>query len=175
MVRAFDHLPALDIIHFDAHMDYAHDYQGHLYAHGSPIRRCAELPFVRNITSIGIRVAREEPYREAVKRGNRIITADGLRTLGPRGLVEQLPRAEAIYVTLDIDALDPTEAPGTGTAVPGGLGYLQVRDVLRMLPQVGPVVGMDLVEVAPVYDSADNTSRLGAQLILDLLTAVFSR
>lgn len=175
VVRAFDHLPAVDIIHFDAHMDYAHDYQGHLYAHGSPIRRCAELPFVRNITSIGIRVAREEPYRAAIERGNRIITSNRFRTLGARGVVDQLPRADAIYVTLDIDALDPTEAPGTGTAVPGGLGYLQVRDVLRLLPQVGPVVGMDLVEVAPVYDSADNTSRLGAQLILDLLTAVFSR
>ena len=173
-VSAFDGVSALDVLHFDAHMDYVHDYQGVLLTHGSPIRRCAELPFVRSITSIGVRVARREPYEDALRRGNRVITADRFRQLGPRESAAQVPSTGALYVTVDVDVLDPTVAPGTGAPVAGGLTYLELREALRAIPSRGRVVGFDVVEVAPPYDVAGNTAGVAAKLVLDLVTAVFS-
>ncbi|MBI4234018.1 MAG: agmatinase [Chloroflexi bacterium] len=172
-VRGFDRYPSLDIVHFDAHMDYEHHYQGSLYWHGSPIRRCAELPFVRNITSIGVRVARRKPYEAARERGNLVITTERLRQLGPQGAAALVPRADVLYVTLDIDVLDPAQAPGTGTPAPGGLTYFEVRDALREVMRKGTVVGMDVVEVAPSYDWAQNTAQVAAKLIIDVLSVRF--
>lgn len=172
-VRAFAGFDTIDIVHFDAHMDYSHDYQGVLYTHGSPIRRCAELPFVREISSIGIRVAQKKPYEEAMQRGVHLLTADQFRDLGPRRAMEQVPASDAIYLTLDIDVLDPTQAPGTGTPEPGGLTYLELREALRQLPSRGRIVGVDLVEVAPNYDWAETTTRAAARLLRDLLSVLF--
>ncbi|MBI4336805.1 MAG: agmatinase [Chloroflexi bacterium] len=172
-VRGFDRFTSLAVVHFDAHMDYSHDYQGSLYGHGSPIRRCAELPFVGPISHIGIRTARQRPVEESRGRGNLIVTTEQFRRLGPAGVAAAVPQAEYLYITLDIDVLDPTSAPGTGTPVIGGLTYREVRDCLRELPRRGRVVGMDLVEVAPPYDWAETTARTGAQLIIDLLSVLF--
>jgi agmatinase len=119
-VRAFADFGKIDIVHFDAHMDYSHDYQGVLYTHGSPIRRCAELPFVRGTSSIGIRVAHKKTYEEAMQRGVHVLTADQFRNLGPKRAMEQVLASDAIYLTIDIDVLDPIYAPGTGTPEPGG-------------------------------------------------------
>ena len=173
VVRAFDQYSPLDIVHFDAHMDFTHDIQGVLYAHGSPIRRLSELPFVRNITSIGVRKAREDVYREALERGVSIVTAEQLRDLGPEGAIARVPEHRHLYVTLDIDVLDPSYAPGTGTPAAGGLSYFEVRDCLLALARRGQVVGFDLVEVAPPYDPAQVTTRVAAQLIIDFLSALF--
>lgn len=173
VVRAFEGNAPLDIVHFDAHMDFTHDIQGVLYAHGSPIRRVSELPFVRNITSIGVRKARHDVYREALERGVRIITAEQLRSLGPERATAQVPPSQRLYVTLDIDVLDPTYAPGTGTPAAGGLSYFELRDALLEVTRRGQVVGFDLVEVAPPYDPSQITTRVAAQLIIDLLSVLF--
>jgi agmatinase len=173
VLQAFSEFKSVDIVHFDAHMDYVHDYQGIRFTHGSPIRRCAELSFVNEITSIGVRVARQEPFDDAIKRGNRILSADRFRELGATQAIAQVPRSDAIYVTIDIDVLNPAEAPGTGTPVVGGLTYLELREAIRRIPTRGRVVGLDLVEVSPPYDVSEQTSRLAGQLILDFLTSVW--
>ncbi|MBI2165024.1 MAG: agmatinase [Chloroflexi bacterium] len=173
IVRALERYKPLDIVHFDAHMDYVHDYQGVLFSHGSPMRRCSELPFVRHITSIGVRDFKRRPYQEAVARGNLVISADEFRRLGPAAVVQQIPASQHLYVTIDIDCLDPSVAPGTGTPVPGGLTYLEVRDTLRLLPGKGKAVAFDVVEVAPNYDWAELTSRVAARLIIEFLTVLF--
>lgn len=173
-VRAFQRYDPLDIVHFDAHLDFTHAYQGEvMYAHGSPIRRCSELSFVRNITSIGLRVVRKDPYEDALQRGVQMISAGRFRELGPEGVVEIVPEARNLYVTVDIDVLDPMQAPGTGTPAVGGLFYEELRDALRLLPSRGRIVGLDVVEVAPMYDHAETTTRVAAQLILDLLGVLF--
>ena len=173
VLQAFSGLEAVDIVHFDAHMDYVDDYQGVRLTHGSPIRRCAELPFVNQITSIGVRVARQEPFEDALKRGNHILTADRFRELGPAKAISQIPKSNAIYVTIDIDVLNPAEAPGTGTPVVGGLTYLELREAIRSIPARGRVVGLDLVEVSPPYDVSEQTSRLAGQIILDVLSSIW--
>ena len=172
-VRGLGRFAPLNIVHFDAHMDYAHDYQGVLHTHGSPIRRCRELPYVGHISSVGIRSAKRKPYEESQKDGNLIITSTRFRHLGTAGVVELIPQAENLYITFDIDVVDPSQAPGTGTPEVGGLYYHELRDCLVGLVRKSNLVGFDLVEVAPPYDASEITSLLAARLIADALAARF--
>jgi agmatinase len=173
VVRGLGRFAPLNIVHFDAHLDYTHDYQGVAYTHGSPIRRCRELPFVNHITSVGIRTARRKPYEDSQRDGSLIITTNRFRELGPQGIVDLIPEAENLYITFDIDVMDPSQAPGTGTPEIGGLFYHEARECLTALIKKCNLIGFDLVEVAPPYDSSELTSQLGARLIVDVLAAWF--
>ncbi len=165
----------LSVVHIDAHLDYRDDVGGMRYGHGCPIRRCAELPFVQEIVTLGIRGLRadEDDLEAARLRGNRVVTAAAIRRLGVPAALEQVPSAGRLYVTLDIDALDPGVAPGTGTPDPGGLSYTEVRDLLQGIAGKGCVVGCDLVEVNPGLDPTGVTPLTAAQLIIEFLAAVF--
>jgi agmatinase len=173
VVRGLSRFAPLNLVPFDAHLDYSHDYQGILQTHGSPIRRSRELPFVNHITSIGIRTARRKPYEESQRDGSLIITTQRFRQVGPEQVVNLIPRGENLYITLDIDVMDPSQAPGTGTPEVGGLFYQEIRDCLLPLIRQHNVIGFDLVEIAPPYDSSEITSQLGATLIIDMLAARF--
>ncbi|MBI2872704.1 MAG: agmatinase [Chloroflexi bacterium] len=173
VVRAFDGHGPLDVVHLDAHQDFTHSLQGVQFHHGCPIRRVRELPFVGHITSLGIRWARKDVYEDALRLGVHTITREQFAEKGAIQVAEELPTAERLYISLDIDVLDPACAPGTGAPAPGGLTYLEVRDFFRALAKRSHVVGMDVVEVAPVYDSAQVTAYTAAKLIIDLLSAVF--
>lgn len=173
VVRGLSGFAPLSIVHFDAHLDYTHDLQGVLHTHGSPIRRCRELPFVDHITSVGLRSVRRKPCEEAQRDGNLMVSAARFKELGPRAVADLIPKAENLYITLDIDALDPSQAPGTGTPEVGGLFYHETRECLRALVAGSNLVGFDLVEVAPPYDSSEITSQLAASLIIDILAARF--
>ena len=172
-VRAFEHFAPLDVVHLDAHEDFSHSLQGVQYHHGCPIRRVRELPFVRNITSVGIRWARKDVYEEALRLGVRHVTAEEFLREGAARIAEAVPSTESLYISLDVDVLDPAYAPGTGTPVPGGLSYFQVRDFLKALARCSRVVGFDVMEVAPAYDWAQTTAMNAAKLIIDLLSVVF--
>ena len=124
---------------------------------------------MRHVTSLGIRHARKQVYAEALGRGVKTITTSQLKEMGPDKAISQIPEAQYIYVTLDIDVLDPTSAPGTGTPVIGGLSYFDLRDILVQVPRRGRIVGMDVVEVAPPYDVSQVTAMTAARLIIDLL------
>ena len=163
----------LDIVHFDAHLDYTHHYHGAMLTHGSPIRRCHELEHVGNITSVGIRSVRREPYEEAVSHGNGIITLRQFRALGPEAVAESIPVGSNLYVTFDVDALDPIQAPGTGTPEVGGLFYDEARRCLETLVRRSNLVAFDVVEVAPPYDVSQLTVQVAARLIMDILAARF--
>ena len=163
----------LDIVHFDAHLDYTHHYHGALLTHGSPIRRCHELEHVGNITSVGIRSVRREPYEEAVSHGNGIITLRQFREQGPEAVAESIPVGANLYITFDVDALDPTQAPGTGTPEVGGLFYEEARRCLETLVRRSNLVAFDVVEVAPPYDVSQLTVQVAARLIMDVLAARF--
>lgn len=173
VVQALSAFEPLDIVHFDAHMDYSHEAQGVLYTHGSPIRRCRELPFVRNITSMGIRKESRKVYEEAIADGNLIVTTKKFKSLGPADAVSLVPQSENLYVTIDVDVLDPTHAPGTGTPETGGLIFEELRDSLIELAKNHRVIGFDIVEVAPPYDLSGITAKVGGQLIIDFLSEIF--
>lgn len=175
VVRGLEGSGPLSLVHIDAHLDYRDDVGGVRFGHGCPIRRIAELPFIRHITSLGIRGLRadEDDLSEARRRGNRVLTAAEIRRVGIAGAIAQVPMDDRIYVTLDIDALDPGIAPGTGTPDPGGLSYEEARDLLQGIAQKGRVVGFDLVEVNPWLDPTGVTALLSAQLIVESLASIF--
>jgi agmatinase len=173
VLRAFENVP-LSIVHFDSHMDFADDILGIRISHANPLKRASELGNIRQITQIGIRgLLNPEIYIDEAKEfGAHVITATQAIKHGSDRVISQIPESENIYVTFDIDALDPSVAPGTGTPGPGGFTYLQMREMLTALPRKGKIMGFDLVEVNPLYDPAGITSQVAARLILDFLAGI---
>jgi len=173
VVRAFKD-KTFDMVQFDTHMDFADDILGIKISHANPIKRASELDSVNEITQIGIRgLLNPELFIEEGKEyGSKVITAKDAIKSGADWVISQVPYAENIYVTIDIDALDPSVAPGTGTPEPGGFNYMQMREMLTALPKRGRIIGFDLVEVNPLYDPAGVTAQVAARLILDFLAAI---
>ncbi len=167
----------LAVIHFDAHCDTWADHFGEPSGHGTWVYEAMQEGLVVDacFTQIGIRSAGERAAREYVRsRGGQIFTARDLRGLeSPTQLAPMLAAMRQrlaahgnppVYLSLDIDCLDPAFAPGTGTPEPGGLSSNQVLSVLEELADL-PLVGMDCVEVAPSYDHAELTSNVAAHLV----------
>ena len=105
--------------------------------------------------------------------GSDILSVRQMRALGPRGVIDRIPKGARVYVTLDIDAFCPSIAPGTGTPSHGGFAYYEVLEMLQALARRNEVVGIDLVEVAPDYDPTGSTAILAAQVLLNFLGFVF--
>ena len=171
--RGFDSYADLDVVHFDAHMDFSHELQGTFYNHGCPIRRCYDLPNVRNITSLGIRKATPVVYEDAISKGVKVVTTDQFKAMGPEAAVREVPAGGNAYLTVDVDVIDPVQMPGTGSPAPGGLSYFEMREALIALSKRVNIVGCDFVEVAPSYDHAQTSTMCTAKLILDLLAELF--
>ena len=156
----------LTLVHFDAHTD-TWPSSGNGVNHGTMFHQAALEGLVRPETSsqIGIRTVNEDTL------GFRVITASEVHRKSGREIAEEV-RARAgespVYITFDIDCLDPAYAPGTGTPVPGGLSSFQALDIIRELRGIN-VVGMDVVEVAPAYDHAEITALAAAQIAIELL------
>jgi agmatinase len=174
-VRAFSELGPIDVFHFDAHLDYNDDVCGVKYANGNPLKRISELPFVDRIVQVGMRGirAREDAFSDSTDRGNLIITAAQVRQEGVDEIIARFPKGNNIFVTVDIDVLDPPIAPGTGAPCPDGLLYRELKALLQGAAGCGKVVGMDLVEVNPMIDLTGLTPAVAAMTILEFLGAVF--
>jgi len=178
VVRAFERFGPLDIVHIDAHLDFIEDVEGMKYASGSPLRRMREHGFVRHMTHLGIRDirSRASDYADATRLGSRIVTREAIREQGTSAIVDQLPEMGNVYVTIDIDGLDPSIAPGTGSPTVDGLLYHEVIKLLQgVAKKKGNVVGFDVVEVNPSVDLHGQTSLLASTLIAEFLGAIFDR
>lgn len=171
LIRALAQEQDLAIVQLDAHLDYTDAIGGFARSNSSPIRRAAELPFVGEITTIGVRGLRVNPeaYQAALARGNRIVRQSEIRRDGIGAALRALPVGKRVYVTLDIDVLDPAVAPGTSSPEFEGMSVTEVRTVLREVARTNDVVGMDLVEVNPYLDHGSMTSLLGARLLVELM------
>lgn len=167
----------LALVHFDAHCDTWPDHFGEPSGHGTWVHEAFEEGLVepRLTIQLGIRSAASPPIsRYVADRGGLIYTARDLRGLESstqlagvtRAVRERLAAAGSppLYLSLDIDCLDPAYAPGTGTPEPGGLSSAQVLTLLEDLSDLG-WVGMDLCEVAPAYDHAELTSNAAANFV----------
>lgn len=177
VVRAFETYQPLHVVHIDAHLDYNDSVEGVRLANGSPIRRVSELNFVGQIVQIGMRGirGRKDAYDDSISRGNRIITMSDFRRMGMDEVLSQIPDKKNLYVTIDIDALDPSVAPGTTAPDFDGMTYREMRDVLVGIASRGSVVGFDLVEVNPFLDPVGITQSAAVTLILQFLGAIFDR
>lgn len=163
------------LVHFDAHVDTWPDNFGQPLAHGSPFFHALEEGLVdpRRMIQIGIRSPMpREVHDWTVGRGVTIVTAEQVHLQGPEWAAESIRRVvgdDPAYLSFDIDAIDPGQAPGTGTPEVGGLFTWQVMGILRRLAGLR-FVGMDVVEVAPAYDLSEITALAAASILWQYLT-----
>ena len=176
ILRALASEKPLSMIHFDSHTDLFDSYfDGNRYTHGTPFRRAVEEGLLdpKRVVQIGIRGTaynrEDRDFADAV--GIRIIPIEEFFT---RGVAEVMSEARQIvgnsatYISYDIDFVDPTFAPGTGTPEVGGPNSYQAMQVVRELAGVN-IVGADLVEVSPPFDTNGATAWLGVSLMFELL------
>jgi len=171
-VRAFDDQEPVHIVQIDAHLDFVDERHGVRSGHGNPMFRAAESDHVHGLSQIGIRnvsSTSREGYVAARDAGSDIISVRQFRKLGVEGVLDRIPAGVRYYVTIDIDGFDPSIAPGTGTPSHGGFLYYEGLELLAGLAERGPVVGIDLVEVAPDYDQSSTTAILAAQLLMNFI------
>jgi len=177
------HGEALALVHFDAHCDTWTDHFGEPSGHGTWVYEAIQEGLVSpaHAVQVGIRSSGERAAREYVQdQGGAIYTARALRGLDGAGLQPVLQAIRdrigqrPVYLSLDIDVLDPAFAPGTGTPEPGGLSSSQV---LTFLEELQPLqwVGMDCVEVAPAYDHTELTSHAAATFVWTYLSGQVAR
>jgi agmatinase len=163
------------LLHFDAHLDTWDTYFGAAYTHGTPFRRAFEEGLLQRERSIhvGIRGPMFSPQDlvDDAGFGFRIVTAMDLETAGVAGAVERVAQRVGdapLYVSIDIDVLDPAAAPGTGTPEAGGLTSRELLGILRGL-RGRRLVAADIVEVAPAYDHAEITATAAAHAAYELI------
>lgn len=171
-INAFDDQEPFHLVQIDAHLDFVDERHGVRFGHGNPMRRAAEKSYVTGLTQVGIRnvsSTAKEGYEDARQMGSDILSVRHLRKLGVEGILERVPANKRYYLTIDIDAFDPSIAPGTGTPSHGGFLYYEVLEFLDGLSKRGDIVGVDLVEVAPDYDHTGSTAILAAQVLMNLI------
>ncbi|EGL19982.1 MULTISPECIES: agmatinase [Paenibacillus] len=158
--------PDLALIHIDAHADLREQYEGEPLSHSTPIRKAAELIGGKNVYQFGIRSGMREEFEYARKNLN----------LYPFEVLEPLKKVlpelagRPVYLTIDIDVLDPSAAPGTGTAEAGGITSKELLAAIHAIAGSElNIVGADVVEVAPVYDPSEQTQIVAAKLIREIL------
>jgi agmatinase len=158
--------PDLALIHIDAHADLREQYEGEPLSHSTPIRKAAELIGGVNVYQFGIRSGTKEEFRYARENIN----------LYPFEVLEPLQKVlptlgnRPVYVTVDIDVLDPSAAPGTGTAEAGGITSKELLAAIHAIARSAvQVVGADIVEVAPIYDPSEQTPIVAAKLVREML------
>ncbi|UJH71268.1 agmatinase [Ornithinimicrobium sp. INDO-MA30-4] len=177
-------LGKVSMIHFDAHADTGDMEFGSLWGHGQPMRRLIESGAVRGdrFLQVGLRGYWPEPETLSWMAGEKMRSFE-MTEIGHKGLQNCLTEAfsiavdecEGVYLSVDIDVVDPGAAPGTGTPEPGGLSSRELLDSVRRICLELPVCGIDIVEVSPPYDHADITAALGNRVVLEALSAIARR
>ncbi|MCM3035206.1 agmatinase [Bacillus pumilus] len=159
--------PDLAIIHMDAHTDLREEYEGEPLSHSTPIRKVAGLIGPENVFSFGIRSGMKEEFEWAKEAGMHISKFEVLEPL--KKVLPKL-KGRPVYVTIDIDVLDPAHAPGTGTVDAGGITSKELLASIHAIAGSDvQVVGADLVEVAPVYDHSDQTANTASKFLREML------
>lgn len=174
----------VSVIHFDAHADTGDIEFGSLIGHGQPMRRLIESGAARGdrFFQVGLRGYWPPPdilewMAEQKMRSYEMteIVARGFDEVIDEVIHGSMDECDGVFLSVDIDVVDPGSAPGTGTPEPGGLSSRQLLDAVREIAYRVPIVGMDVVEVAPPFDHADITALLGNRVILEALSGIAKR
>ncbi len=180
ILRAVASKGPVGLIHFDAHSDTYDSFFGNRYNHGTPFRRAIEEGLLdpKRMIQIGIRGAISDAsnYDFARDAGVRIVFIEEFAERGPKSVMQEARKLVAdrpTYVSFDIDALDPSIAPGTGTPEIGGITTREAQALVRLLEGVN-IIGADLVEVSPPLDQTGATALAGATLMFELLCVMAS-
>jgi agmatinase len=171
----------VSVIHFDAHADTGNTQWGSLYGHGTPMRRLIESGAVRGdrFLQLGLRGYWPEPETLGWMAGQRMrsfemteVVARGLDACLDDAFTIATDECDGVFLSVDVDVVDPGMAPGTGTPEPGGLTGRQLLDAVRRIAMEMPLAGIDVVEVSPPYDHAEVTAFLGNRVVLEVLSGI---
>jgi agmatinase len=174
----------VSMLHFDAHADTGDVEFGSLYGHGQPMRRLIESGAVRGDRFLQLGLRGYWPGPQTLRwMAEQEMRSYEMTEIGARGLDTCLSEAfgiatdecDGVFLSVDIDVCDPGHAPGTGTPEPGGLSARQLLDAVRRSCLELPVVGIDVVEVSPPYDSAEITAYLANRVVLEALSGIVAR
>ncbi len=174
----------ISMIHFDAHADTGEDQWGSLVGHGTPMRRLIDTGTVRGdrFLQLGLRgywpdAKTLDWMRDQGMRSYEMteIHHRGLNTVLDESFAILTNECNGVFLSVDIDVVDPGMAPGTGTPEPGGMTSRELLESVRRICLELPIVGIDVVEVAPAFDSADITAILANRVVLEALSAIAKR
>jgi agmatinase len=177
-------LGKISMIHFDAHADTGEDQFGALVGHGTPMRRLIEEGYVRGdrFLQLGLRGYWPDHVTLAWMRDQGMRSYEmteihhrGLNAVLDESFITLQDGCDGVFLSVDIDVVDPGMAPGTGTPEPGGMTSRELLEAVRRICLELPVVGIDVVEVAPPFDSADITAILANRVVLEALSAIAKR
>jgi agmatinase len=169
VVRGLPDGRPLDVLHVDAHLDFRDEVAGLRDGYSSPIRRLRELPWVRTVVQVGLRdvgSAREDEVTAARAAGNVLVRAEEVHERGADALLEIFEPGARVYITIDVDGLDPSCAPGTLWPAPGGLWYWQLARLVRGLATRCELAGVDVCELVPARDPQGLTALAAARLLM---------
>lgn len=173
VVKGLDKVGEFDLIHIDAHLDWTDNIGGQYYSNGSPMRNISKLPYVKNMLHIGIRgigSSGRSDFADARNNGDMIYSVKQYRSLGAEEIFAKFRTCRKVFVSFDIDAMDYSISPGTGSPMFGGFYYDEVNEMLELIAKNFEVIGFDMVEVSPPYDDQGSTTcYLAARLIADFL------
>jgi len=159
--------PGLSILHFDAHPDLYDDFRGNPHSHASPFARIMEAKLAQRLVQVGIRTMNGHQLEQAERFGVEVVEMKDLKD----GLALQFDTA--VYVSVDIDALDPAFAPGVSHREPGGLTTRQVIEIIQSIN--APVIGADIVEFNPKMDPSGMTAVVCAKILKELAAKMLER
>ena len=169
IIQAYEkHFPELNILHFDAHPDLYDELEGNRYSHACPFARIMEEGLIKKLVQVGIRTMTPHQQEQADRFNVTVIDMKSW----PKGL-SRLKFNGPVYISLDLDALDPAYAPGVSHLEPGGL---RTRDIITVIQQIkAPIVGADIVEYNPVRDINGMTAMVAAKFLKELADKMLNK
>jgi len=171
LLCAYDDVPDLHIVQLDAHLDFTDVRNDTRYSNSSPFRRaCEALPNLTHITTLGLRGLRFDPEAVAAarQRGHTLIAMTDLES-NLSAVLDALPTGKPVYLSVDVDGLDPAVLPGTSSPEPDGLSYALAMHLIRAVTARNTLVGLDVVELAPNLDPTGRSELVAARLIMETL------
>jgi len=155
--------PNLHIIHLDAHADLREDYMGQKLSHATVLRRCHDFLGDGRIYQFGIRSGTKEEFHWAKDH----VSMNPFNLDGLKETVEKL-KDKPVYITIDLDVLDPSAFPGTGTIEPGGVSFKDLIEAFKLFNTLNNIVGMDAVELSPHYDQSGMSTAVACKVIREM-------
>lgn len=166
VVKAYHEIyPNLKIIHLDAHTDLRDEFMGMKLSHATVIKRCYDLLGDRQIYQFGIRSGDKHEF-DFAKNGHTYMEKFSIDTLSQ--IVDEI-KDSPVYITIDLDVLDPSVLPGTGTPEPGGISFKELLQATKIFEKLNHVVGADIVELAPKIDPTDVSTAVAAKLLREMV------
>ena len=172
IMRAIPENKPVVLIQIDAHMDWRDEVNGEREGYSSPIKRASELKSVNSIFQIGLRgvgSGRQEEFEQAKAYGSNLISAYEVHDVGIQNILNRIPDGVNFYLTIDADGMDPTIMPAVNAPTPGGLNWVQIRELIHGIVKKGKVIGLDLVEISPSFEKGNTTLIHAERLICNFI------